>query len=339
MKKTEYAIYKFDFHKAKERSIIAESEGVDGSKHVKIAQECFDSLFDQNSCNIIKVNNKGDSARLPNDVMAKSGKIFIWRVNNQQLKDVWARNGKDNTGIDKYENQEIESLPFGNVLIDNRPGCCLMAIEKSSAWSNTDKLRDILLKNFNALLADRFDLEMRIEARMNPTEIWDFLRERIHEHGDYVREVTFVMQNPKKINKTNAMEVKSPRLKGMLRTVENSDALRGLFTMEFDEKTNGKISPKNRDMAEMVRLCAENGYDIMVKLKDFKVYRINDYVKAYFPLEEDALHNFRIGLVDFNGKTELEKWFDHVAEQTEYYVNESEVPKRRNRGRKREVRR
>lgn len=109
--------------------------------------------------------------------------------------------------------------------------------------------------------------------------------------------------------------------------------------MEFDEKTNGKISPKNRDMAEMVRLCAENGYDILVKLKDFKVYRINDYVKAYFPLEEDALHNFRIGSVDFNGKTELEKWFDHVAEQTEHYVNESEVPKRRNRGRKREVRR
>lgn len=37
-------------------------------------------------------------------------------------------------------------------------------------------------------------------------------------------------------------------------------------------------------MAEMVRLCADNGYEICITFKDFKTYRINDYVKAFFPM-------------------------------------------------------
>lgn len=334
--KSLYAIYKYDFHKATHHTIQAEADAVDGSKYVKIAQECFASLFDQNSIdNLAKTNKKGEATRLPNDVMAKSGDIMIWRVNNSQIKEWWKRSGKDSKGIDKYEKEEIESNPYCNVLIDNRPGVCLMAIEKSSAWSsNPDMLRDMLLDNFNRILADEYDLEMRIEARMNPTDVWDFVHERIYEHGDYIRKVSFIFQNPKKINKTNAMEVKSSRLKAMLRTVEISEALKGYFMMEFDQTTCGKISQKNKDLAEMVRLCSENGYDICISFKDFKTYRINDYVKAYFPMEHDELLRFSIGNHNLDGKTSLESWFDLVAEQTKEYVNESEVPKRRHKSRK-----
>ena len=331
-----YAIYKYDFHKALQRTISAAAEGIDGAKHLKFAQNCFASLFDQNSIdNLAKINKKGEATRLPNDVMAKVGDIFIWRVNNSQLKEWWKRSGKDSRGIDKYEKEEIESNPYCNVLIDNRPGVCLLAIEKSTAWgSNPDLLRDMLLDNFNRILAEKFDLEMRIEARMNPTDIWDFVRDRIYEHDDYVRKVSFTFQNPKKINKTNAMEVKSNRLKSMLRTVEISDALKGFFTMEFDKNTNSKISQENKDMAEMVRLCGENGYDICITFKEYKTYRINDYVKAYYPMTIDVLKRFAGGHRNLDGKTELEDWFDLVEEQTKEYVNESEVPKRRNKARR-----
>lgn len=334
--KSLYAIYKFDFHKAVERTIQAEADGIDGAKYVKRAQTCFASLFDQNSIdNLAKINKKGEATRLPNDVMAKVGDIFIWRVNNSQIKEWWKRNGKDSKGIDKYEKQEIESNPYCNILIDNRPGVCLIAIEKSTAWgSNPDLLRDLLLANLNPKLGDKFDLEMRIEARMNPTDIWDFVHDRLFEHGDYIRKVAFTFQNPKKINKTNAMEVKSARLKSMLKTVEISDALKGFFTMEFDKNTNGKISQANKDMAEMVRLCGENGYDISITFKEYRTYRINDYVKAYYTMTLDVLQGFSIGTRTLDGKTELENWFDTVEEQTKGYVNESEVPKRRNKGRK-----
>jgi hypothetical protein len=335
--KSLYQIYKYDFHKAIQRTIIAEAEGIDGAKNLKIAQTCFASLFDQNTIDkLAKINKKGEvKAMLPNDVLAKSGDIFIWRVNNSQLKEWWKRSGKDSKGIDTYERDEIESNPYCYVLVDNRPGVGLMAIEKSTAWaSKPDLLRDVLLENFNRMLADLYDLEMRIEARMNPKDIWEFVHERLYEHNDYIRKVAFSFQNPKKISKSSAMEVKSARLKAMLRTVEISDALKGFFTMEFDKNTNSKISQANKDMAEMVRLCGENGYDIIITFKEFKTYRINDYVRAYYPMTEDVLTGFRIGSLTIEGITQLEDWFNQVAEQTKDYVNESEVPKRRNKARK-----
>ena len=335
--KSLYAIYKFDFHKAIQRTIQAEADGIDGSKYLKNAQECFASLFDQNTIDkLAKINKKGEvTATLPNDVLKKLGDIFIWRVNNSQLKEWWKRNGKDSMGFDKYEKDKVESNPFCNVLIDNRPGVGIMAIEKSSAWgSNPDMLRDLLLENLNPKLADKFDLEMRIEAKMNPKDIWDFVHERIFVHGDYIRKVAFTFQNPKKINKTNAMEVKSARLKAMLRTVEISDALKGFFTMEFDKNTNNKISQANKDMAEMVRLCGENGYDISITFKEFKTYRINDYVRAFYPLTPDVIQGFLIESLTIDGITQLEGWFNLVEEQTKDYINESEIPKRRYKARK-----
>lgn len=238
-----YAIYKYDFHKNNEPTVQSVANGADGNKNIRIAQTCFASLFDKNSIdNLAKSNKKGDVTRLPNDVMAKQGDIYIWRVNNSQLKDWWTRNGKDSHGIDNYEKQEIESNPYCHVLIDNRPGHCIMAIEKSSAWgSKPDMLRDMLLDNFNRILVDRYDLRMRIESRMNPTDIWQFMRERIYDHGDYIRRISFVFQNPKKVNKTNAMEVKSARLRAMINTVKISDAIKGFFTMEFDQSNKGKL--------------------------------------------------------------------------------------------------
>lgn len=329
--KTMYAIYKYDFHQAPQRSIQAEANGADGAKYLKKAQECFQALFDQNAIdNLFKESKKNGATRLPNDVMAKKNGIIVWRVNNSQTKDWWARNGKDSKGIDRYEKQEIESNPYCMVLIDNRPGQCIMAIEKSAAWANNpDKLRDILLHCLNVAMADRFDLEMRIEARMNPSEIWEFMNDRIYHHHDYVKNLTFEFLNPDKINKTNDAEVKSTALKAMRKTLKISKALKGLFTMEFDQQTQEAISRKNRELAEMVRLCGENGYNIKVTFKDYKVYRINEYVKAYYDMKSEVIDGFRDGAPSLNGKFDIEEWFDAVEEQTKEYKNESEIRRRR----------
>ena len=48
----------------------------------------------------------------------------------------------------------------------------------------------------------------------------------------------------------------------------------------------------------------------------------------------DVLQRFSFGSLTINDKTELEEWFDLVDEQTKDYVNESEVPKCRNKARR-----
>ena len=68
--------------------------------------------------------------------------------------------------------------------------------------------------------------------------------------------------------------------------------------------------------------------------EDFKTYRINDYVKAFFPMTIDMLNDFGNGARNLDGRSRLEEWFDIVEEKTKDYVNETEIPKRRNRVRK-----
>ena len=84
----------------------------------------------------------------------------------------------------------------------------------------------------------------------------------------------------------------------------------------------------------LFRSCGENGYDISISFKDFKTYRINDYVKAFFPMTIDMLNDFGNGARNLDGRSRLEEWFDIVEEKTKDYVNETEIPKRRNRVRK-----
>lgn len=108
--------------------------------------------------------------------------------------------------------------------------------------------------------------------------------------------------------------------------------------MSKNDSLNGTTLPlrKIRQRESAVPKHRYRRYQIadIIKFKDFKTYRINDYVKAYFPMSTDILQGFSSGSRNLDGKTGLEDWFNIVAKQTKNYVNESEVPKRRHKTRK-----
>lgn len=308
-----YTIYTFEFHQAPSPSIIAKADKVDGAKYLKQAQKCFNSLFDEHHVDgLIKTNGKGESDRLPNDILHTSNDIYIWRINNNQLKAYWEQNGKDTKGIDKYEEKQVISHPYSYVLIDNRPGRGLMAIEKSSVWGNADKLCDVIRKNLNTRLADKFDLEMHLAPRMDSADFWDFIHHRIYDCNDRIQKITFSFHNPKKINNSRIANVKSRRLKALAETVQISGALEAMLSMKFTKTSEANITKKNRDIAEVVQYCCDNGYKLSVKFKDYKVYRANEQVRTCFPLSDQVLEGFRIDTHLLNDKTELEEWFDNV---------------------------
>lgn len=326
---SEYAIYCYDFHVG-DRTVVNNDK--DGNKFLPIAQTCFAKQFDLMTVEkLAKTDANGKATFYENDVLAKSGEVYWWRVNNRIPKDVVVKDGKDSNGVNQYKATTVESLPPCNVIIDNRPGHCIIAIEKSTAFnSKPDTVRDFVLETFNRKLSDEFQLEMRIEAMMEPTEVWDFVHRKLFEEDDYIEEFTYKFENSKKVAPQSAPEMKSARLKSMKRTLEISDALKGIFTMIFNKESNKKISQKNKDMAEMVNLCCNKGYDIIIKFHNFKTYRINDYVKRFILMRNEWLKDFRQDKKDiFDGKTSLVLWLDEVLEKINKDKRESETPKRR----------
>jgi hypothetical protein len=326
---TLYAIYKYDFHRA-ERHASTD----DKTDCLKNAQTYFAKLFDLKTIEKLgKENKKGEFIPLPNQVLKEWGDITMWQVNNNNMMNFWVCSGKDSQGLNRFEKQGKESYPYCYVLIDNRPGRCLMAIEKSPAWGGKpDSLRDILLENFNSQLSSRFGLEMRIEARMNPTDIWDFMHDRITHHNDYVRRVSFTFQDPDKVSRTNDTDVKSEYIQHLLSVPKAMDALQCTLSMIFDQTAGGKmLEYKKRDLGEVIKLCGANGYDLCITFAKYKTYRINDYVRACIYMDESVIKHFWEGQMCIDGESDLAKWFDKVDEETKLYCNESEVPRRRNR--------
>lgn len=56
--KSLYAIYKYDFHQATQRTVLAEAEGADGANNVNFAQKYFETLFDLNTIDKLAKKNR-----------------------------------------------------------------------------------------------------------------------------------------------------------------------------------------------------------------------------------------------------------------------------------------
>ncbi len=334
----QYAIYKFD--------LCSSPDSPSGEQHLKVANNCLASLFDEKTIdNLTKTSGRGDTTRLANDVMKEKDGVYVWRVNNSQMKAVWLCSGKDDGGRDAYDKQKVESTPYGYVLIDNRPEHCLMAIEKSTAWnSDPDRLCDVVRDNLNQLLNSRYGLNIVIEPRWNPLDVWDYVHERIR-CGDYVRQVAFELRNPERYSSMPRMAMRNDLLKSMLNVVQSSKAESGTCQLDYNEKSGKEITNASvcyRDISEMVELCGKEGYDLTIKFNKAGVYRTKEKLKVFYPLTVEQLESFIVdrpvcadapmfsegSLKDYqfyNGKVSLKEWFDFIERETGGHGSEKET--------------
>ncbi len=337
----QFAIYRYDFHKAAE----VEFNTPDGDQNLKRAQTCFASLFDLKTIDhFSKESGNGDHTCLSNDVLRRQDEITMWRVNNSHMVKAWLEAGKDSRGIDQFEQRVLESKPFCYVLIDNRPGRCLMAVEVSTAWGGRpDSLVDVVRDNFNKQLGSKFGLAIDIRSCMKVMDVWDFMRERIRRHDDYVKRVSFTFHNPNKVG--GGAGYKSPNrwLNNLLRMTEQTGALQSTFAMTLGPESAGKIlEQKQRDLGEVIRLCGSNGYDLQIAFaKYYAVYRVNDNVRACAELKESELLDFEHGQTcldldntesDQQAVSTLAVWFNQVDQDIKQnYCDEGKIPSRRSR--------
>jgi hypothetical protein len=337
----QFAIYRYEFHKAAEVGF----DTPDGTKHIKQARACFASLFDLKTIDhFSKESSNGDHTCLSNDVLRQQDEITMWRVNNKKMMKLWRPVGKDSRGIDQFEQQEMANLPFCYVLIDNRPERCLMAVEVSDAWGHKpDSLVDVVRDNFNRRLSSKFGLAIDIRPCMKVMDVWDFMRERIRRHDDYVKRVSFTFHNPNKVG--GGADYKSPNrwLNNLLRMTEETGALQSTFAMTLGPDSTDKIlERKCRNLVEVIRLCGSSGYDLQIAFaKYYAVYRVNDNVRACAELKESELLDFEHGQTcldldntesDQQAVGTLAVWFNQVDQDIKQnYCDEGKIPRRRSR--------
>ena len=305
---------------------------LDGTSILEHAQEHFGSYFKGKKLDLYKTNKQGEITRHPNDILMQVGDVTLLRINNVQMKSIYQKVERPDGGIPDYKEEKLESNPFSYVVIDNRPGICQIAIEKSSTWgSSTDAVRDLLEEWFKEQLFNDYGLDLTIDLKWQETEFWEYVEQRFKDSGDVITQVKFDMLNPVRIKPYNQPQAPlSGFVKAMSDATRLMDMLKSTIIMEADG--TGRISQdkKYEDIAQMVRLCSTNSYHLSVTFRDYGEYKCNDMVKAMYDLSDEAFNDFlhgapRLSETNPEGEYELIRWLDYVLEKTQMFNDGNKV--------------
>ncbi len=277
--------------------------------------------------NLRKIMQNGSSEPYSMSILRNDNDIVIMRLSNPKWKQLVDVNQED---------YGLTTFPTCHVIIDNRDGVGQIVIEQCSEsfGKHTDKVRDLLELWLQAALED-YKLDIEIRAKMRVGEFWDIVNENIRLN-DPVKSVKFMFPNPKEV--TPVASPSQELTEGLIQLEKMGkamNALSGVLTYVADKDSSLNLDQTQEDMANMVMLCCENGYDLQVNFRKYGLFRYGDegrliqemppltlehYVKGESEIGEDGAQEFA-----------LIHWLDDLIQFTNKYGHDKVTKRRRKR--------
>ena len=301
------------------------------------SQENFESLFGKvgTKLKIQKELKQGGVDKYPNVIMAHRDHVILLQVNNIKHVSKWVQNGYDGP-LPHYEEKKEESNPPCYVIIDNREGVGQMAIQiESSAWSDTDKLIELLRDSFNEELQERFGLQIKFQPKTFTREMMTYIRQREQDEGIGVKKIEYTFTNPKLIGPLDASIHITRRIEELFSLIDQLSGKEAKLTVT--PATNAIMLRKKRldDFKTMLAVSSNNAFDVSVTFTDDEVLKTSEKKKATFELLEGVITDFVNGIhADLFGYG-LTKWLDKVREDVKNYDDGEQIKRKPSRkGRK-----
>ena len=269
-----FAVYKYRIEHSSSRNLFTQKG------KLVTAREEFGKLLVGRSLNIYQLGTDG----LPE----------ILRTENTYHDEVAAFTIENNKIINQWLNKKKNSLPnnpFCWVIIDNRPNEMKMFIEHNSAFTKPDDVRDVLQQNFNSKLSE-MGFEIAIDAILLEKDFWTVVEDRCRKNNDTVSKVVFELVNPEKAEGITLPNRRYAFLNATLGVMEATNAYKSTFSMQANRRDHILLARTRRDLSQMVRLCCNNGYKIIVYFRKSGRYISGDMERTYEHLEEGKLTLF-----------------------------------------------
>lgn len=316
-----YAIYKIEFQQARQGQLFSVDTG---KSTLDDAQRILGDVL-KDKLMIRKEKRGGEVAILDNYIEKWDGDVAVMVVCNE--KEIKYKEKKDEVTLATH--------PGCRVIIDNRPDICQMAIERDDSFNGkTDSVRDLLQDALNKRL-EEYRLVVTIKAKKRATEFWRMIDEQVYEHKDRPTKVIFTFPNPKEVTPIDTSPSMATQLNALRAICSAVDATKGVLQMESEKGAQLHIDRTREDMAEMVKLCSQNSYDISVHFKHYGVYRFGTTVKALFELKDEVMTDFLRGQRSY--EISLVEWLDEIRNKIEEYDDEEPIEKVRKRRHKEAV--
>lgn len=273
-----FSVYSYEIQEGNRSLLYKET----GKKAIEMANEIIGDLL-RSGITIIGKKNRQDQPLRSIKSVDHEG-VFTWILCN--VKD-----------IAKYEGHEkimLESHPGGYVIMDNRPDVCQIAIERNSAFDSTDKVVTYLRRAFNSYLAD-YGLKIIIKQKCHARKFKEIVRERIAK-GDFVKKIVWDFPNPDKIKGLDATQQMKNRLEGLKVLIQATNALNGRLTLSGSKGNPlGVDDEKTEELAQIIALCAQNGYNLSYYFYNSPIVCFKSSVGASCEISYHILFDFEHG--------------------------------------------
>lgn len=334
-----FAIYDFELKKDTNSQPLLPglAEGdvrVDVKKYAS-ATECFEALFPSVGKNIslwsVKKRKGGNSSTAYADGQDPEGEKdehrneILYHSSNIVVMKVQANRSKTLSNEDWKQQKEAHHPPY-YVILDIRPGSCLMAVEKKSGASDSpDSAAKMLAHSFNRLMNG---LIFHYSRRESKKPFWDTVIEFSERRKDKVQAFMVSFDN-------SATETDSASM---------YFALQNMFCKRSDEYgfwwnvgEQEQLEAWKTDVEKMAALCLLNRrYTLGVRFRDFGQYQYGHATRAMMGMEEDVLEKCIGTAVQMdafdNNCISLPIWLDNVKELLQDYDSNQSVQQKRNSG-------
>lgn len=302
---TDYCNYKYEFEPSNQKWVFKENgEKVDAEM---LRQKFSKHLTDANVLAMSKMI-KGQVVSLSCYVIGRRGDVFILALHNVKSIKQWQEM--------KDEPEKLTSLPHCKVIVDNRDGVQQILVEKNEAFDGKPDSAIKIIKEYMDQLYQALECSVKISAKMLVCDVWKAVNMR-RENGQRVTSVSF------KIGEKDQIDTTSGEAKELLECMSKFNQKMGGALAEFRSSAKSKSEmafiETNKDCFNLVKLIANNGYEMIIRFSSGGQYNTKKQSTATFKVLENIVSDFIDGQKTIEGKFRLEIWLDNIRSNSEEY--------------------
>ena len=319
-----YSIYSYQLKEKPFRNgVLAMPDSQDVS-NLSIEQR-FEILFGEKrgSDFTLKKFKKNDADSYPCLVLSHDANIILLRLVNEMDKDFWEEESAD-VPVPKIEKKKRKTKPFCYIIIDNRPGMQLIAIQSdSAAWRNTVDVKTLLQEtiNWQSEVLD-YGFEVKILSKMLPSKFWEYVDYRRKKENVYIKSITFSFANYRRrpdMDIKQALSSNWRRFDSLIEMINQVGGDKGELKIT-PSKDDALVKRKFADIKHMVEICAISQYSLSITFSDDVTYKCNQELRAELPMKEERIReDFEYQQGDLFRHYEIMDWLDDIKQKTDKY--------------------
>ena len=302
---SDFYMYRYGF------TPVVQEQSLFGGDQKKAAtpSAALDAVLSDKQLPIHRADRRGGVEKYGNVCCSPSCGVTLIRLKNNCQVPLWKQN---------FERIHEPSYPYVDIIIDNRPGRCLMAIEKNKAFSkrphdrnSTLRVRDILVGSLNEML-HAYGIEMKATPVTHDGEIWATVSHRIRKSNSRVKSIELSYHGDDEAAQHEGAIQLSQQL---LSAMGGSEAEVRIGYARGDMEEIGRLE---KDIHAIELFSRSNRYELNVTFDDMSMVRAGESLWAHFALPARDIADFMDGVTIFDddGRATyyLSQTLDHINE-------------------------